>query len=222
MSDSKNSRTIILTWLVNLSVSFLRLLFGTRMQIIFTIILYHLYVFKILSVSPSYKKNFPPMSSSPTISETFIFSHTHKHKRTHHQFFTFLVEKKERKIVSSSASKDLFRTLSVLRFKVQSHTSTLRVRKPAHDHVSSSSRAENRVAPPRCPALKDRSVTFDQRPRRVTWHGLVDDRLHVLRGKQCCLSTSRSEPRSIRLPESISKHGLTLRISDNPLLSGNV
>lgn len=217
MSDSKNSRTIILTWLVNLSVSFLRLLFGTRMQIIFTIILYHLYVFKILSVSPSYKKNFPPMSSSPTISETFIFSHTHKHKRTHHQFFTFLVEKKERKIVSSSASKNLFRTPSV---KVQSHT--LRVRKPAHDHVSSSSRAENRVAPPRCPALKDRSVTFDQRPRRVTWHGLVDDRLHVLRGKQCCLSTSRSEPRSIRLPESISKHGLTLRISDNPLLSGNV
>lgn len=217
MSDSKNSRTIILTWLVNLSVSFLRLLFGTRMQIIFTIILYHLYVFKILSVSPSYKKNFPPMSSSPTISETFIFSHTHKHKRTHHQFFTFLVEKKERKIVSSSASKNLFRTPSV---KVQSHT--LRVRKPAHDHVSSSSRAENRVAPPRCPALKDRSMTFDQRPRRVTWHGLVDDRLHVLRGKQCCLSTSRSEPRSIRLPESISKHGLTLRISDNPLLSGNV
>lgn len=217
MSDSKNSRTIILTWLVNLSVSFLRLLFGTRMQIIFTIILYHLYVFKILSVSPSYKKNFPPMSSSPTISETFIFSHTHKHKRTHHQFFTFLVEKKERKIVSSSASKNLFRTPSV---KVQSHT--LRVRKPAHDHVSSSSRAENRVAPPRCPALKDRSMTFDQRPRRVTWHGLVDDRLHVLRGKQCCLSTSRSEPRSIRLPESISKHGLTLRISDNPLLSGIV
>lgn len=217
MSDSKNSRTIILTWLVNLSVSFLRLLFGTRMQIIFTIILYHLYVSKILSVSPLYKKKFPPMSSSPTISETFIFSHTHKHKRTHHQFFTFLVEKKERKIVSSSASKNLFRTPSV---KVQSHT--LRVRKPAHDHVSSSSRAENRVAPPRCPALKDRSVTFDQRPRRVTWHGLVDDRLHVLRGKQCCLSTSRSEPRSIRLPESISKHGLTLRISDNPLLSGNV
>lgn len=148
MSDSKNSRTIILTWLVNLSVSFLRLLFGTRMQVIFTIIVYHLYVSKILSVSPLYKKKFPPMSSSP-ISETFIFSHTHKHKRTHHQFFTFLVEKKERKIVSSSASKNLFRTPSV---KVQSHT--LRVRKPAHDHVSSSSRAENRVALPAAPLWK--------------------------------------------------------------------
>lgn len=39
------------------------------------------------------------------------------------------------------------------------------------------------------------------------------------RGKQCCLSTSRSEPLD-KVVESISKHSLTLRISDNPLLSG--
>lgn len=164
-----------------------------------------------------HKENLASMSNSPIISETCIFStpqifsHTHTHIHIHHSFFTFhaFLEKKERKIISSSASKNLFCT-------IRSITRSSSVGKPARsdrsDHVSPSSRAENRVAPflERSP-LKYRSVTFDQRPRHVfpLHHGLVIYRPHVRRGKQCCLSTSRSEPLD-KVVESISKHGLTL------------
>lgn len=133
--------------------------------------------------------------------------------------FSRFSREKERKIISSSASKNLFRTIrSPSKFNhslpgkartIEATTFPLR-------------RARKIELPLRRALLRSERSIRDFRSKAasrvpVTWPRY--NRLHVRRGKQCCLSTSRSEPLD-KVVESISKHSLTLRISDNPLLSG--
>lgn len=151
-----------------------------------------------------------------------IFSHTHIYTNTYTTVFHFsrFSREKGRKIISSSASKNLFRTI---RSPSKFNHSSLYLGKPARSkRPRFPCRARKIELPLRRALLRSERSIRDFRSKAasrvpVTWPRY--NRLHVRRGKQCCLSTSRSEPLD-KVVESISKHSLTLRISDNPLLSG--
>lgn len=106
-----------------------------------------------------------------------IFSHTHIYTNTYTTVFHFsrFSREKERKIISSSASKNLFRTI---RSPSKFNHSSLYLGKPARSkrpRFPFVARGKSScLFVERCSALKDRSVTFDQRPRHVfPLHGLV-------------------------------------------------